>query len=78
MRAETIGPQGPFLPSFSICTAKYAVLPLSPKSNSITSFFRWWRNVQKHIAMAFLLRKNASAIATVLLAAMDGGVCVIE
>jgi hypothetical protein len=33
--------------------------------------------VQKHIAMAFLLCKNASAIATVLFAAMDGGVSLL-
>jgi hypothetical protein len=40
INAETNGPQGPFLPSFSICTAKHAVFPLLEKLNSITSLFR--------------------------------------
>jgi hypothetical protein len=29
MKALAIGPHCPFFPSFSICTAKYAVFPLS-------------------------------------------------
>jgi hypothetical protein len=39
--ALTIGPGEPVLPSFSTRTDIYTVLPLSPKSKLITSFFRF-------------------------------------